>query len=273
MKENKINPFCFIHIEKAAGTTLHHWLGNNFRGYYTLKPGRYRDCTKAYFTDSEFRIWKMLCPFFIGFGGHSTRHFAEYDKSLTYITFLRDPVSRYLSHFAYQRDAMGINWTIEGFMQEEKFNDFMTKRISPSGCADMAIEELKNKYSFVGLTEYFNESLLMLTKLIFQKQTVPLYERRNEARQKTIVKFEELPENIKHKIFENNKNDIIVYNYVKNNIFELQKSLYGKQLDKDLVDMEESLKEYKYSFLKQLFFILRNKYSNIVVEPIAKKAH
>jgi hypothetical protein len=50
-----------------------------------------------------------LLPHTRGFGGHTTRSYLGYERAagrpIRYVTFVRDPVKRYLSHFNHQRSV------------------------------------------------------------------------------------------------------------------------------------------------------------------------
>ena len=105
--------FCFIHIERAGGTTLHYIFRNNFLRYLTLTPWSYwANKGENVFSKHEAKWLFRLLPFTPGFGGHTTRCYLDYEEvvgALNYITFLRDPIRRYKSHYNYQRKVMNIN--------------------------------------------------------------------------------------------------------------------------------------------------------------------
>lgn len=111
-----------------------------------------------------------LMPWCAGFGGHSVRSQLDYSavlgREVHYFTFLRNPVQRYLSHFNYQVHRMGISWTMSSFMEDRRFDDFMTHRLSSSGDVGEAKERLERDFVFVGLLEEFDASLILLRQAL-----------------------------------------------------------------------------------------------------------
>ena len=266
--------FCYVHIEKAGGSTIHNWFKYYIPSYVSLHPFYIWSNEKnAHLTIKELKILSLFHPFMKGFGGHTTRHNHKYSNTLNseidYITFLRDPIKRYLSHFQHQKYVMGNNWSLESFINEKRFNDFMTIRIAGKADSEKAIHELKEHYSFIGLVENFNESLLLLSGILNNKNLKPFYEKVNEGDSGHKIEFSTLSKDIQSKIIENNKNDIILYNEVKNKIYPLQIENYKNDLNFDLILLEEELKSFKYNKLrKQLIKYLKG-YNHFISEPIS----
>ena len=248
----------FIHIERAGGTSLHHLLHYNFKNYKTINPYYlYTNKEEAFFRLENLKKLLQRYPKLDGIGGHTTRSFLNYESAVNnpifYITFLREPISRYMSHFNYQRQVMNINWSIEDFIEDEYFNNFQTKRIIGEANFKKAYNELL-KYSFVGLSEEYNQSLLMLSKKIDWYNFNPLYEKKNEIPSKSkSIKFSELDKEVQEKIISNNSIDIELYNAVKSEIYYKQKKDYKGNLEKDLIEFEQQLLQYRYRFFKKYF--------------------
>lgn len=252
MKNKFIN---FIHIERAGSTSLHHLLHYNFNNYKTINPRHlYTNNTEAYFSKDKLNKLLKYYPKLEGIGGHTTRSFLNYDeilnKDIFYFTFLREPISRYMSHLNYQQQVMNIDWDIEEFINNEYFNNFQTKRIIGNEGWEQAYNELL-RYSFVGLSEEYNQSLLMLSQKIDWCNFNPLYEKKNEIPSiSKNIKFDDLSIDIQNKIMLNNELDIKLYNKVKTNIYKQQKENYIGNIDKDIVEYNQKLQNFKYSKIK-----------------------
>ena len=213
---------CFIHIEKTAGTTIDHIFINNFSFYYSLKSYCYWTNQKgSFFKEKEFRSLIKLFPFINGIGGHSIRNWLEYEKSstnLNYITFLREPISRYLSHYRYQKHIMNIPWNIHTFLNENRFDNYMTFRLSEKGDLNEAKVNLM-KFDFVGLQEEFDTSLILMQYYLKDLNLSINYESKNVSNTKNdnVVSFLD-NDYIKKKIIEKNLKDIQLYNFAKEQI-------------------------------------------------------
>jgi hypothetical protein len=175
------SPFLlFMHIPKAAGTTLRSILDlqygrKNVITYYN-QPNEQLLENLDYLLRAGRHDYKALVGHF-NFGVHE-----KLTRPASYITFLRDPVSRAISSY-YENLTRG---------EEIVFGDDGA-RLSLSQCLDRSPEYFANQhlkmligratmhetdrsdlencinnmvehFSFVGITEYFNASILLLSK-------------------------------------------------------------------------------------------------------------
>ncbi len=215
---------CFIHIERAGGTTLHYILRNNSLGFLTLdaRVGATHDDRNALQAREIAALCRWL-PGVTGFGGHSTRSYLGYaatiGRPVKYITFLRHPVERYLSHFRYQRDRMGMDWTLDTFLQTGAFSNFMTKRIAGDYDVSAAKRALSETFSFVGLTERFDESLVLMKTALGMEDLDIRYERRN-ANTVDAGGETQLDEGTLGRVRENNALDIELYEFAREQVFQ-----------------------------------------------------
>ncbi|MHB0960791.1 MAG: hypothetical protein ACYC0X_32910 [Pirellulaceae bacterium] len=96
---------CFVHIEKAARSTLHHILLHNYLHDFLATPHCWSNEEASELKANELKSIIMICPCIQVFGGHSTRHYLDYEnalgKRIDYITFLREPYARYVSHYLH----------------------------------------------------------------------------------------------------------------------------------------------------------------------------
>lgn len=164
MRNKKL--LAFIHIEKTAGTAVHAYISRNLLGYHPIQSHAFStendDSEDSYLTADELSKICQFYPLLSGIGGHSLRSNVDYGNerlSVKYFTFLRDPVSRALSHFHYHREVMKIDWTLDDFLADGSYNNLMCRRICGAEDADAAIAELKTRYYSVGLMEHFDESM------------------------------------------------------------------------------------------------------------------
>jgi len=180
MSDNQPKLF-FLHIPKAGGTTFYDIIYRNFA---------YREVAKIDGTQIARSIAKLSAqPMavknkFACVAGHFLYGFhKEFSSDHTYITFLRNPVDRVVSLF-YQiknvpqhplhdvavQNGMDIHSFAVSDLTREIDND-QVRRISGSENkiitnADLAraIENLEHNFSFVGICEEYDRSLVLLNR-------------------------------------------------------------------------------------------------------------
>jgi Galactose-3-O-sulfotransferase len=124
----------------------------------------------------------------------------------TYVTFLREPISRVLSFYSYARsrpdhylyrliteERLGLEAFLKREATVELFN-LQTRMIAgdgnnPNGSVDRSMlerakENLRTHFCFVGLTEEFDASLLLLSRIFGWR--LPLFVKRNVSSKKSL---------------------------------------------------------------------------------------
>ncbi len=209
----------YVHIEKCAGTTLNFIMGNNFPFFLYPRPRNFTNSTNTIFQLKYLRKALKLFPFVQGVSGHNIRPFAEYEKAtnrdILQFTFLRDPIARYMSHLNYQRVVMNINWKLNEFLENSGMRNFQTVKIAGKEDLNLAKKIIGKHMHFIGFTEYFDQSLLLLEREYGVNLNL-YYKKRNILKNDTskpILRFSELSSNEKEHILNNNKLDIELYNY------------------------------------------------------------
>ena len=250
MTKKSIKPmFVFVHIEKTAGTTLDYLMINNMFFYFGLQTWSiWSNDEDTIFTQDKFRSLKKILPFIRGVGGHSIRSFLRYEnvEPVRYVTFLRNPIDRYISHYKHQKYKMGLNWTIEDYLKESRFDNNITNKLSPTGDLQDAIDNL-HKFDFVGIQEQFDTSILAM------KQTLELddfntdYEVKNVGINNDSVDL--LEKHILVEIEKRNKKDIELYRHALK-IHDSYKAKYAGNLEDDLFILKVKNQKYKENKLK-----------------------
>ena len=232
---------CFIHIERSGGTTLRSILKRHWPSYLALTPFHWPHDPGNEFTAEELRWILRVFPFVPAMGGHCTRTFVGYetatDRPIKYMTFLRDPVARYRSHFNHQVHAMAQPWTLETFLANRHFANFQTVRLAGREDLDEAKRRLVEDYAFFGLVERFDESLVLMREAIGDPTMSLAYERKNTATNKGYRKPKDPA--VEEAIMEQNRLDLELYGFAK--------ELYEERRAQARCDIDEAVAELRSS--------------------------
>jgi hypothetical protein len=188
----------FLHIPKTGGTTLKHYIYDQYKTYedYTSEEG-YLVSGIYYYPDGFNKEPASVSPAQVirTLGRHDIRavvgHFSfgihtYISKPWTYVTLLRNPVDRVVSlyyHIRRYKDTqlhkiVSSGLSMEDFVlhlsRREADND-QTRRISGlepafGACSmstlDKAKDNLRRYFSVVGVTECFDETLILIKRTL-----------------------------------------------------------------------------------------------------------
>jgi hypothetical protein len=265
----------YIHMEKCGGMSLHHALRYALPNYEILKPWWYwSNESSNYFSAEELKLLKRLHPVVKGVGGHTTRSYANYEEVLDrpafYFTFLRDPIARYLSHLNHQVNKMHVAWSVDEFLKERRFNNLMTRRIAGCDNLDLAKCRLRDDFGMVGLFESYDQSLVILSRMMFGAPNGLHYEHMNDSESETKVKFNDLSHDLQAMVTENNALDIKLYEWVKRELFPSYLDSYIGDLEADVGRFRDENSGFRYNRAKWYFLRLCKVYSERFPQRLAR---
>jgi len=219
----------FSHIMKTGGTTL----GNMLIGHYGIKahhiwPDHLSLEGKPYTYDNlsnDLKIFKNLKVI----QGHALRpfiDFKEYEDNLFWMTILRDPIQRYVSHYVHdiywgKRIKQLEDKSIQHWNEKYDRSNMMVKFISGSDDLEAAKRILIQKFQFVGILEEFEKSLCIFKNSAQIKQLNLNYQRPKNPSYNPSIKKIVLNESLKF-IEEQNQLDSQLYEYALHNIWPAQ---------------------------------------------------
>ena len=254
----------FVHIEKAAGTTLNYILRKNFLfRHYDVRP--FHASSGRLFRAKDFEMALRINPFLKSISGHSIAPYIPITNlapNLQYITLLRDPIERYISQYYYWNNVLNKTLSFEEFLSIERIANFQTRKIAGSENLERAKTILLENFLLAGVVEQFNEFLLVLQKKLAPIQFDPLYQMENvaSAPQNYLKTKRDILKNYLEEIISKNKLDIELYNFVKHEVFAKEKEDYGPQFLNDLERFARKLEGYKWSVLNCLDYLYRKLY-------------
>ncbi|MEX2457745.1 MAG: sulfotransferase family 2 domain-containing protein [Actinomycetota bacterium] len=251
----------FLHVPKTAGSTLRQVLRRRFApgevwapdvpgggagerpylrylrgeaGRTGLEPGNPNDRylrTLAELPPDRVREMRLLLGHF-WFGIHEALPIPS-----TYVTMLRDPVSRVLSLYAHRRAHHGIDRSLEHYLTERRdweIDNGQTRRLAGRGhggdvrfdpatdaMLDLAKRHLRDAVSVVGVTERFDDFVAMLGEEFGWRRLT--YVSRNVSRER--LREPDLSEDVLRTIRAHNELDVELYRHATGLIAERAASL------------------------------------------------
>ncbi len=176
---------CFVHIEKAAGTSLIHILRRQFPlRYLDVRPYRFSPYAGRWnpvFDKGDLEVALKINPFLRCISTHALcpqTNFLPIAR-MEYITLLRDPVDRYISQFYYSSERRGKQWDFERFLEVEENTNFQVRKIAGRDDLELAKKTIDEKFLAVGVVEKFDEFLSQLGACIEGKALDTAYRKAN----------------------------------------------------------------------------------------------
>lgn len=200
--------FLFTHIEKCAGTSFNEILSLTYPRYFHITKNHYGGNETR--NDLTFDQYKKILKYYpSGIGGHSVRPYLDFLPVKKRITFLRNPLDRYLSQYNHMIER-GWTTSIEVFLETEFYNNFITKKIAGINSYNSAEKILKG-FEFIGSANEYNKSLNYLQDVLNIKLIGTLDVRNKRNHKRDYLNFSDLSNAQKLKAEENNKLDIQLY--------------------------------------------------------------
>lgn len=249
----------FLHLMKTGGRTLVHILKQNYdketRFHCSQKPGEtLQDLQRM---SEEQRRSLQLFYGHIEFGLHELL-----PQSSTYVTLLRHPVERVISHYYYgfftekhyTHDLVNTqNISLTDYMkygmteldngQTRRIAGAMSSQIPFGKCTPELLETAKRnldeKFLLVGLTERFDEFLLLLGRSLGLKQM--LYTRSNVNTQKSASR--PITEADRASVLNYNQLDLDLYHYATQKFDQMIEKL-GPSFQSELELFQASNQQY-----------------------------
>jgi hypothetical protein len=232
----------FLHIPKAGGTTLHSVIERQFAPdvTFTINGMTPSQSIKEFIELTPERRERIRLV-----KGHMPYGLHKYlSVPATYITMLRDPVDRVASHYYFVRRSPGVGHheevesrrlTLEDFVRERaaiRANNDQTRLISgvekvnaklwrggqgmneeagETDILEVAKANLRDHFTLVGLSERFDESLLLLKRLLGWRNIY--YVKQNVTKGRPAKR--QMPQETVRLIEKHNELDMALYEYAR----------------------------------------------------------
>ncbi|MEM9403031.1 MAG: hypothetical protein AAGA44_11155 [Pseudomonadota bacterium] len=256
----------FVHIEKAAGTTLIHILRRNFFPRYMDVNPLVREGGRS-LTSRDLRIARRVNPFLSVIGGHSVTSHSDLESlypDIRYVVVFRDPVERYISQFKYWNRHLGKGVSFEQFLDDEATWNVQTKKIAGSADSGAAIRELDSKFLLAGVVEQFDEFLLLLEKRLEPFAFDPRYTVQNQTKSGVKDASSVRLDEYRAEIAARNTADVELYKHVVETLMPRQVADYGDDFGKNLIAFQAAKTVGANNTVRYLDYGLRKAY----VQPV-----
>jgi hypothetical protein len=252
--------YAFVHIDKTAGSTLNTILRRSFGTRHCdirLPLVKRRDDGsdhRASIEAADVQRVQRLYRNLRGIAGHNVKAYADLPAAfpdIQFMTILRNPVSRFRSQFLNRATSYGPD-ELERWLASPSYHNWQTRMIAGEPDAQQAIELLSTRFGFVGLTERFDESLLMLADWLSDTEFQPKYRPVNQIiekrrsrdvlREQTDLSYLDA-DSVRTRMQEVNAEDQKVYDFVAANIYPEQRARYQGDLAAELQSFQQQNRE------------------------------
>jgi len=242
-----------LHIPKTGGTSFNFVLENNFgiRNCHTNQTNR------STFTQADLNFARKCYPFMRSLTGHNLVDPGQLKVANPfYVTVLREPIARVISHYQYSVEQGNNKKSFEETLRvSENLENLQVKLIAGGRDLDKAKRFLE-QCAFVGLTEKFDLSLHVLGRLSPWKLNLN-YQKRVVAKNNTVKNALVREERMLALAREYNQLDLELYRFATEEVFP-------RLCEKAGVDPAEKTPSYQtYTHGKLLNFQLSRFYSKM----------
>ncbi len=237
--------YAFIHIPKTAGSTFRHILRLSFGPRHCdIKAPMGKRASHGWIDAADLRRSRRVYPWLDGVAGHRVTCFAGLQNGapgVRFVTFLRDPHKRFLSHFQHHQRGRGTPSTREDFLAfcaDPRWRNVQTRWIGGSEDPATALAAIDRNRVFVGLTEDFDTSLVLFRAWLGHPRLNIHYAPRNRAPNPATLDARADPE-LAAALEEANRSDVLLYRHAVDKVFPRQVAAYRGDLARDVARFRE----------------------------------
>jgi len=266
----------FIHVAKTGGQTVETMLESTYGiAHLATVPWQPRrdpgsdaaDYVVPKYAPDDFRRIKRLCPFVRSIGGHGIALWSDLHEvqPTRYFALVREPLKRGASHFQYhiQYDQPDLAW--DDWVAWPVHQNHQLKMFSRQGDAEDARRAIERHEVFVGLTERFDESLLVFQRLLRPDLNIA-YVRTTTARDNALARqLLETPRS-RAQLEQMYGAERPLYEWVANDLYPRYRREYGSTLEVDL----EAYRRHR-DRVNRLNIKLNRAYFRFVIKPLLRR--
>jgi hypothetical protein len=239
---------------------------------------------KRIFKADDLRRLRRVYPRLKSISGHDVRPYndlAEAEPDIRFYTMIREPLERCVAHYNFQVVTHGLRLSFEEWITDSRYPNRMTYHLSGTQDADAAIEVIRKRLFFVGLSSRYDESMLLLQKLSGDpklRTDYPRYDPDGRGRLQRILfadpRYKHVPDDrVAREILSDpkrravveaaNQADLKLYSFVRSELFPEQIRAYGSSFAADL----EAFRNRRERVLPSPRWMLNRLQRNTVYKP------
>ena len=209
----------FSHIPKTAGSTFNGILRKNYGSKIIAVIPSGNTYSKSDF-ESDFSPNNYP----LGISGHALKphvDFGKHEENFQWVTFLRDPIERYVSQYLHQQifNPKSYRMDIVSWSQKYHRSNWQVKWLAGAEDLEKAKKIVRQKFTFVGVVERFDESLQLMNQRLDVPLDISNVTRKNVARDNSLKASLLNDEKLRTLFVEQNELDQQLYDYVVDNVF------------------------------------------------------
>lgn len=231
---------CHVHIPRTGGTTLADIQRRSFGVRHCdvlLWPSHVRG---QWFSARDLARLRLIYPKLDSVRSHNIAPFSDldYKSDVRYYTFLREPIKRCLSN--YGRPEPGKPSLVK-WLEDPKHRNRQTQHLAGTQNADAAIRILEERIGFVGLTERYDETLVLFKHWAQHPRLDIRYGRPRNAHTTESSGEQGFTDSATlDAVKEANTEDIKLYRYVTQTLYPRQQEAYDGDLAADVEEFRRT---------------------------------
>lgn len=237
----------FIHINKTAGSTVRYILRSTFGVNHCEVEPWHAPWIDPPFSSEDLKRLRKLYPHLESIAGHRITGYVDLQENGTefkYFSFMRDPLKTCASRFQYNiQYRKKKDLVFEEWIQKDWTRNHQTKTFAGVADVNKAIQTIKDKNIFIGLTERFDESMILLKALKAKNLNIS-YQPVNVARKNSIAENLLTNEKTRQMLVEANQADLELYDFVKKELYPGFQRAYGSKLEFDVANYHNRDKDF-----------------------------
>lgn len=261
-----------VHISRTGGSTLNHILRSSFGPRHCpVEPWDSRWGADP-FTVSDLRRLRRLYPSLKSIAGHRVYGYVDLEDQgigAAYFAMVRDPLRACASRFQHKVEKTGKDFSeFESWIQKEWVRNRHVRAISGTEDVSEAIRIIRQKGIFMGLTERYDESAILLKTLVAPDLNIS-YKPVNVARKRTVSQQLLSEPRYRDMIQEAQAADLELYRFVKEELWPEYEADYPGELAADAASFAADRGDFDmmniilsrakaYSIYKPALFLHRN---------------